>query len=128
MNNRHSFRILLVALLCLWLPLQAAAGLLLPCHSLDQATRIAVGTADQPVTHQGCGDAGPEAADGTSDKTVNENTSCYHCQVSCHFGTAILIPTALPSLMFAPIHYSHAPTPALNSVLLDGPQRPPRHT
>lgn len=114
---------LLVALLCLWLPLQAAAGLWLPCHWLDRASEV---SAQQQATdiHQGCGvteqteDSRPSGSDSTD--------TCYHCQVSCHFGSAVLLPDSLPALTALPTRYTHFPTPPWYSVLLDNPHRPPR--
>ncbi len=114
---------LLVALLCLWLPMQAAAGLWLPCHWLDSATEPQA-QQDEHRVHQGCGGA-EENAKNLASEADNQN-ACYHCQVSCHSNSAILLPQNLPALTILPTHYTSLPTPSLHSVLLDNPHRPPR--
>lgn len=111
---------LLVALLCLWLPMQAAAGLWLPCHWLDNATA----PEGEQAVHQGCGGAEQTSEDLAS--AADSQNTCYHCQISCHFNSAVLLPQSLPAPTVLPTHYNRLPTPSLHSVLLDNPHRPPR--
>lgn len=141
MSFSHPFRRLLVALLCLWLPLQAAAGTWLPCHELDGASE-AVTQQDESGAHRGC--KGHQAENETlnplnylpstalveltdlTDDTGTGDTMCYHCQVSCHFSSAILFPGNLQLPLLSLPEYLTPPNPAFNSALLDNPQRPPR--
>lgn len=115
---------LLVALLCLWLPLQAAAGLWLPCHWLDRASDASTQQQAADI-HQGCG--GTEQPEDNLVSGSDSADSCYHCQVSCHFGSAVLLPDSLPVLDMPLTRYTRFTTPPLHSVLLDNPHRPPRY-
>lgn len=114
--------IFLVALLCLWLPLQAVAGSWLPCHWLSSAVDI---TQDTQATHQGCGTGEPSIEQPNS--FAAEAEPCFHCQMSCHFSTAVLLPESLPMPPVSLICYTSFPSLFLDSLLHDSPHRPPIH-
>ncbi|MGB3610429.1 MAG: hypothetical protein WA987_08640 [Cellvibrio sp.] len=117
-------RSLLVLLLCLWLPLQAAAGSWLPCHWLSASTEIRMDHDNAPA-HQGCGSPGATQVQ-TKAATPDSNT-CFHCAAACHFSSAVLLPDAMAELPLPLIRYTRLYLLSPDSILLDSPHRPPRH-
>lgn len=115
--------VLFVALLCLWLPFQAVAGSLLPCHVLNGSLDLQGLQPNEAVAHQECG--GADLAGGEASSTAPQAETCFHCQMSCHFTSLILLPDgyAVPPHSIMP--YSSFPAPYLDSLLLDSPHRPP---
>ncbi|MBE8717487.1 hypothetical protein [Cellvibrio polysaccharolyticus] len=121
-----AYRQFLALLLCLWLPLQAAAGQWSPCHLLDMQTREA-----SPVEHQhhnsghsGCAE---QAVDIEPSAPATETAgSCYHCQASCQFSVILLLPVDSAKTPFLSASNYHFELPFIPALLPDSLRRPPR--
>jgi hypothetical protein len=113
-----AFRHLLLILVALWLPVQAASALAMPfCRHAGAQTEA---MADMPAhCHQGAEAAGA-ATTGTA--------SCDQCEM-CHLATAGYLPVAsVQTFVEAARVLVFRVEPASPSHIGDPPQQPPRRT
>lgn len=121
-----AYRQFLALLLCLWLPLQAAAGQWSPCHLLDMQTRdvAPVEHLQHSAGHTGCAEQGADLASSTQPTETAE--SCYHCQASCQFSVILLLPVDSGKTSFLATLNYHFELPFIPALLPDSLRRPPR--
>jgi hypothetical protein len=120
------YRKFLALLLCLWLPLQAAAGQWSPCHLLDIQTREAAPIEYQQhqSSHSGCAE---QAVDSVpSAPAIEAVGSCYHCLASCQFSVILLLPVDSAKTPFLSASSYHFEVPFIAALLPDNLRRPPR--
>lgn len=121
-----AYRQFLALLLCLWLPLQAAAGQWSPCHLLDMQTREASLVEHQHHNsgHSGCAE---QAVDIEPSAPATETAgSCYHCKASCQFSVILLLPVDSAKTPFLSASNYHFELPFIPALLPDSLRRPPR--
>lgn len=117
-------RYVLVALLCLWLPVQALAGALAHCEQIAQSGTVAAQLADAADN-----DCHGQTAERSNDRNDSgDGHHCIHCSGTCHSMQSLMSPAdRLLSSLAWPDQVASS-TVNISNGYFNTPQRPPRQS